>query len=69
MCTSETCLKPIKQKIVQAVWQMSAIGELSISKVSLNTLVTAFFQIWCNLFGQLMIISYYDNSNIVATIN
>ena len=29
--------EPLKQKLVQAVWQMSAIGELSISKVSFNT--------------------------------
>ena len=29
--------KPLKQKLVQAVWQMSAIGELSISKVFFNS--------------------------------
>ena len=52
--------EPVKQKLVQAVWQMSAIGELNISKVSFNTLVTAFLQMWCNLFGQLMMISYYQ---------
>ena len=41
--------EPIKQKHVQAVWQMSAIGELSISKVSFDKLVTAFLQRSCNL--------------------